>query len=293
MATVRPFNRTFREGLQTTRSSGDQEAFGGFGTFHNLRTGTDEVEMRPGRVRLATIAGGNNAADGDGAKSATAKLDTGVWDLNRSRWALEAILKLTSASTATILQVGSTTVACELGFDSGPDWTFTWYDAGGSTTLTGTTPVSTALTHLAVEKDGTAIRLLVNGVEEDSDTWVTAKVPAGALTLLGKSGSEELDGAVQELRLRALVPPHYRHRLRPLLNPRAEHVLACYRGAVDANGVWLDHSRHELHGVGTLVAGAVAGRAFNPVRLLESYVTKDGRRRLIAVAGDTEYEGDV
>lgn len=310
MPTARPFTKNFVRGLQTSRPPDGEEDFSGYEHFHNLRLGSGDPAIRPGRVRATLDApvDGNVAVESPGqiTNSLRALVSPEVWDLNRDEWRLESYLQLADLVGAgggySVLYMDGAGAA-NLFFNSATgEWCFNHgYALGGTASLAGGV-ATTDPTHVAVEKVGDSLSLVVDGLVEDQLTLADdLLVPAAGDTLIlmaaGALGSTQwMKGKIKYLQLVARARPDFRNLERNLLNPRHESVLACYRGGITSDYLVYDESAYgfDARGYGTFLVNATLGtKPDAPVQGMRVYQDRAGPRKLFMVCAGRELEVEL
>jgi hypothetical protein len=117
---------------------------------------------------------------------------------------VEAWVRSNSAAGNALLVYNGNSATSGFGlFRAGPNWAFLY----GGVTLTGSTPVTSAWTHLAIVRDAGVNRFFVNGVQVSSNA-AAPNPPAGAFNIGGNNllATEFFDGEIDEVRLFTFAP---------------------------------------------------------------------------------------
>lgn len=279
MSSVQIFNRTFLEALQTTRCDRGQGSFNGFRVFTNTRVHANSAERRPGMEKIYDIQPTSQALASLLDGGFDAQLNVKAWDMTGRTWCYEAFLSATGDGDIT------NTGAIDVEIALGGTLLQVYIHTDGGTVLLNTAWDSKPH-HVAVTRAQESVSLLLDG-----GLAQTAALP-GEIVEPTTVSLANLVGVVDFIRLRTVIPPHWRNRETRLLNPRSHTVRACYRDTCDANGILWDLSRFEMHAKGATRAGvSTLGPAHHPVQLIHSYLDEDDQVMLYVVAGGRSYLG--
>lgn len=298
----------FDEALQTTRAV-QTTTPRGYETFLNARNSAGPAKVRKGKVKLATIAPGDDAKiiDFDGSND----LVTITYDARALGWdsmpafTLEGLVNVDSlASTRTIFARDSAT-ASRRGLTiyqdstSGGRVVCEVRDSAG--TLAGTlavTGISTSTNVAWMVTFATPVVTLYANGSSTSVSIATTYLGSGAdNALVGQDNgnANKYDGRQEFVRAFSYAKTSQADNWTRLVYPRADGVLFDYVMEIDAGtGFVLDRSQYENHADVTgspTTSATLLGAPPVPIQALAPMIAKSGNRRLGIVARGLTYLG--
>lgn len=308
MPKVQIHTTDFLKGLQTTALE-DGQSFPGFRTFKNFRVDQRAARRRLGRVLSDRSGTDQEAVDLDGTDQYISVPVAPIHTLGTS-WTIEVLFQPDNVNTTEyVLGWGhATNYPILIKWINGAiDVLVQFSDA--STASMGAAGAYSADETIALQITRSAGTITVRNNAVLSTTilgsmvgtaWAALghKAPGGALQIGANNTGSYFDGAIDYLRVfnvkrEANVDSHVR-----FIDPRADSVIWEYGMEVDSNDIVTDRSRYENHG--KMQNAASAGDAVTtlcrqtaPVQGIHSYVSRDGERRLLVVAGGRVYDQTI
>ncbi len=280
----------FSRGLQT-KSREDGKALPDHEEFRNVRTGKGGAYRRGGRAAVHQgLSDDAKAFTFGGTDHASEEVDTRVWGLGRI-WTIEAACTPSSVSgSPCLVYAGHTTPSVVIDVSGGFWRARIWDSAATLTTLTSTTAAAASAVTLQVVRDGAAVSLLVDNVEEDTDTMsatLNLRTPVGDLRVMRGASTDYLAGDFDYVRVFDVARTDHADRLIRYPNPRARSVRANYMCRSDKTTRILDLSRFENHLTitGTIASATSMLHNGTSCQGVHAYLTRDGNRRILVPGG--------
>ena len=287
----------FGKGLQT-QAGEDFQAPDEFRVFQDVRVKDGRGKRRAGRARLAVTTSDNTARNFDGTNDViTVPKDTRVWALPL-RFTLRFLVSGddTPAGDEYILGWSSTgNKGITIKRDSSRKIVVDFWDsAGTNTTLTSTTATTNGTAYpCAVIRSGASLALWVENTAEATasvSATLLGRTPADNLTFGAHNGANFFDGSIDHVDLQNVALTDNRDGWLRLVDPRADHVTACYGFEVDSNGYLTDLSRYENTGLNSGSSSATAMcLSHAPVLGMHGWVAASGQKYVMVNAGGVLY----
>lgn len=262
--------------------------------MQNLRMESGRLKPRRGRDRILRGADNMAALDCNGTNQGVlVSTPTAAWTLKRE-WTFRVVIEPDTVSGTQYLIGWSNTTRPFILWLNGSTLTWTVVDTADATTTLTATGLTATKTAIQLQRVGTALTLYVDGVSKDTDTMadLDCKVPTGDLQIGYDQGTNYFNGSIDGPELLDGTHPTNQGLLR-----HADPIScrAWYDFKSQGNSIVRDLSKFRNHGKVQNSASEVSAlsHAYRPVRGIQPYVNRGGRRRVFMVAHNVPYINEV
>lgn len=300
MPRQKPYIQTFREGLSTTGKE-DGLPLPRWPVFANIRTNEGPAQRRQGIQIVDSLTDPSTALDfasGSSHHIVIPQVDE-IQQLGK-RWTCEYLVNPDGVSGTQVIHSFAHATQWPIHVYLNADVVTAKVTDTADTVVTLTSSAVTA-TKLAISviRNGTALSLWVNGVEEDTDTMadLNCKAPGGDMYLGRDSSGNYFDGLFDFARALSVPLTNQAEGQMRLVDPRARVVLWDYTGEIAESTTKRvdDRSLNGNHGafVGTAATGTAQSFQVTPIRGIHGYVDNQNESRLAVIAGRKMYVSSV